>query len=219
MRNLSHLFANNRAWVQQMTTHDPRFFHRLAEQQSPELLWIGCSDSRVPANEIIGMPPGEVFVHRNVANLVVHSDLNCLSVLQYGVEALRVKHVIVCGHYHCGGIIAALQKRRLGLIDNWLHHIVEIHEKHEARLNQITDLNEKTKKLCELNVIEQVINVCETPMVQDAWRRGQEVSVHGWIYDVSDGLLKDLRLCVTHPEEMLPLYKKTLQAITATPDE
>lgn len=215
MRKLGHLFANNRAWVNRITFNDPSFFQRLAEQQSPELLWIGCSDSRVPANEIIGMPPGEVFVHRNVSNLVVHSDLNCLSVLQYGVDALHVKHIIVCGHYHCGGVIAALQNKRLGLIDDWLRHIHEVQEKHEFRLSQILDLDEKIKKLCELNVIEQVLNVCETTIVQDAWGRGQDISVHGWIYDVADGLLKDLGLCVTGVEEMDPLYQQSIQAITA----
>lgn len=202
-----------------MTEHDPQFFQRLGQQQTPELLWIGCSDSRVPANQIIGMPPGEVFVHRNIANLVVHSDMNCLSVLQYAVDALHVKHIIVCGHYHCGGVTAAVRESRLGLIDNWLHHIHGIQDKHTVRLNQISDPDEKIEKMCELNVVEQVVNVCETTIVQDAWARGQEVAVHGWIYDVCDGLLKDMGLCVTGSEEMHPLYLESVQAIIPLPNE
>lgn len=205
MRKLRHLFDNNRAWVAQMTAHDPLFFQRLGQQQTPEILWIGCSDSRVPANQIVGMPPGEVFVHRNVANLVVHTDLNCLSVLQFAVDVLRVSHVIVCGHYGCGGVLAALQHKRVGLVDNWLRHVEDVYEKHRSHLDG-RDFQNQTRVLCELNVVEQVRHVCKTTIVQEAWARGQQVAVHGWIYDVSDGLLKDLEICIEKPTEVQGYY-------------
>jgi carbonic anhydrase len=196
-----------------MTAADPAFFHRLAQQQTPELLWIGCSDSRVPANQIIGMPPGEVFVHRNIANLVVHSDLNGLAVLQFAVEVLRVKHIIVCGHYGCGGVLATLQDKRMGLVDNWLRYVKDVARKHAPRLDALPDFDHRTRTLCELNVLEQVRHVCETLAVQDAWHRGQPVTVHGWIYDVGDGLLKDLNMCIAGPAEVQTGYAAALQAL------
>lgn len=207
MRVLKHLFDNNRAWVGKMTEHDPQFFERLAAQQAPEYLWIGCADSRVPANQITGLLPGEVFVHRNIANVVIHTDLNCLSVIQYAVEVLQIKHIIVCGHYGCGGVRAAMQNREYGLIDNWLRHLKDVHHKHRATLEPIPDETQRFNRLCELNVIEQVYNVCHTTIVQGAWRRGQSVAVHGWIYGVSDGLLKDLGVCVTCADEIDALYR------------
>ena len=189
---LNHLLERNRAWAAEMTRHDPEFFTRLSHQQAPEYLWIGCSDSRVPANQIVGLAPGELFVHRNVSNVVVHTDLNCLSVLQFAVDVLRVKHVIVCGHYGCGGVLAALRDEKLGLIDNWLRHIQDVAAKHRAELGALPGERERLARLCELNVIEQVRNVGDTTVVRDAWRRGQALAVHGWIYDVRDGLLRDL---------------------------
>lgn len=207
MRLLKDLFANNRAWAKQMTEQDPLFFHKLADQQAPEYLWIGCSDSRVPANVIIGLPPGEVFVHRNIASVVVHTDLNCLSVIQYAVEVLRVKHIIVCGHYGCGGVRAAMQNREYGLIDNWLRHLKDIYQKHEASLSALTDETQRFNRFCELNVIEQVYNVCHTTIVQGAWRRDQTLAVHGWIYSVGDGLLRDLSVTVTSADEINALYR------------
>jgi carbonic anhydrase len=192
MRKLAHLFRSNRDWAAELTRNDPAFFERLASQQAPEYLWIGCSDSRVPANQIVGLAPGELFVHRNVANVVVHTDLNCLSVLQFAVDVLHVKHVIVCGHYGCGGVHAALRDEKLGLIDNWLRHVQDVGAKHRAQLDALSDEAKRSARLCELNVIEQVRNVADTTVVRDAWRRGQELSVHGWIYDVRDGLLRDL---------------------------
>lgn len=202
MRCLPHLFDNNRAWAERIRRSDPRFFARLAEQQAPEYLWIGCADSRVPANEIIGLLPGELFVHRNVANLVIHTDINCLSVLQYAVEVLHVKHVIVCGHYGCGGVRTALETRPHGLIDNWLGHIRDLCERHEAELAVLTDPDARVDRLCELNVTAQVRNVANTSIVRDAWRRGQALSIHGWIYRLADGLLHDLGLCCTCPEDV-----------------
>jgi carbonic anhydrase len=192
MKALKHLFENNRDWAEKITEIDPTFFERLAHQQSPEYLWIGCSDSRVPANEIIGLLPGELFVHRNVANLVIHTDMNCLSVMQYAVEILKVKHIIVCGHYGCGGIKAAIDTKPHGLIDNWLGHLRDIHRKYEDELNIIDSKDDTLDRLCELNVIEQVKNVAQSTIVQDAWGRQQQLWVHGWIYSVNDGLLKDL---------------------------
>jgi carbonic anhydrase len=192
MRKLPHLFENNRAWASDLTRGDPAYFERLAGLQTPEYLWIGCSDSRVPANQIVGLAPGELFVHRNVSNVVVHSDLNCLSVLQFAVDVLHVKHVIVCGHYGCGGVLAALRDEKLGLIDNWLRHIQDVAAKHRAELGTLPGERERLARLCELNVIEQVRNVGDTTVVRDAWRRGQALAVHGWIYDVRDGLLRDL---------------------------
>jgi carbonic anhydrase len=188
---LDELFANNRAWAAATTAEDPGFFTGLAERQSPAYLWIGCSDSRVPANQIVGLAPGEVFVHRNVANVVVHTDLNCLSVLQYAVDLLRVRHVIVCGHYGCGGVEAALEGSRHGLVDNWLRHVADVGEQHAAELASLPE-PARLDRLCELNVVEQVANVARTTIVEDAWARGQELAVHGLVYDLRDGLLRDL---------------------------
>lgn len=213
MRVLPQIFANNRAWAKEMEAIQPGFFQTLARQQNPEYLWIGCADSRVPANQIVGMLPGELFVHRNVANLVVHTDLNCLSVMQYAVDVLRVKHIIVCGHYGCGGVRAALLQSRLGLIDNWLRHIQDVAQKHADRLAAIPDENQRVARLCELNIVEQVHNVCQTTIVQDAWTRGQSLSVHGWIYDIHDGLLQDLNFCVSALEELPSLYSAALLAL------
>lgn len=204
MRTLAHLFQANRSWADHMRGRDPGMFTRLAEQQSPRYLWIGCSDSRVPANEIVDLPPGEMFVHRNVANLVVHTDLNCLSVLQYAVEVLKVGHVIVCGHYGCGGVQAAASGASLGLIENWLRHVQDVIARHEGPLAGIANEAERLDRICELNVIEQVTGVCRTTIVQDAWKRGQELSVHGWIYDIADGLLRDLSVTVTAADEVAP---------------
>lgn len=190
-----------------MLDRDPHFFETLAAQQAPQYLWIGCSDSRVPANEIIGLQPGEVFVHRNVANVVVHSDLNCLSVIQYAVEVLQVKHVIVCGHYGCGGVGAAMQNKEFGLIDNWLRHIKDVYQKNEAELNGIEDEHARFDRFCELNVIQQVYNVCHTTIIQRAWRRGQELSVHGWIYGLRDGFINDLQVTITSPDELDSLFR------------
>ena len=191
MPKLSDLFDNNQRWAAARARQDPEFFSRLVAQQAPAYLWIGCSDSRVPANEIVDLPPGELFVHRNVANVVVHTDLNCLSVLQYAVDALRVRHIIVCGHYGCGGVRAALQGTKLGLIDNWLRHVQDVRRKHASQMDGLTD-GEREDRLCELNVLEQAFHVCETTIVQDAWSRGQPLSVHAWIYRLDDGLLRDL---------------------------
>jgi carbonic anhydrase len=199
---LGHLFANNRAWATEITRREPDFFQRLAGQQAPEFLWIGCADSRVPANEIVGLLPGELFVHRNVANVVVHTDLNCLSCIEYAVDALRVRHIIVCGHYGCGGVLAALRDERLGLIDNWLRHIQDVRERHAAELRALPAEAERHARLCELNVIEQAINVCQTTAVQEAWRRQQPLSIHGWIYGLTDGLLRDLGICVSDAAEL-----------------
>lgn len=207
MRVLKHLFENNQRWAAHQLASDPQFFEKLAAQQAPQYLWIGCADSRVPANTITGLTPGEVFVHRNVANLVVHSDLNCLSVIQYAVDVLSVMHIIVCGHYGCGGVAAAMQTREFGLIDNWLRHLKDVYQKHEAMLNSIEDEAHRFARFCEVNIVEQVFNVCHTTIVQGAWRRGQELSVHGWIYGLSDGLLKDLGVCITCPAELDTLYR------------
>ena len=192
MQSLDHLFENNRTWAADMTRQDPDFFRRLAAQQSPHYLWIGCADSRVPANQIVGLLAGEMFVHRNVANVVVHTDLNCLSAIQYAVEVLRVEHIIICGHYGCGGVLAALQDNNLGLIDNWLRHVQDVRAKHRSQIDALKSEAEQHARLCELNVMEQVINVRQTTVVRDAWSRGQSLAVHGWIYDLNDGLIKDL---------------------------
>jgi carbonic anhydrase len=192
MRTLTELLENNRNWAAEMTRQDPEFFERLSRQQTPPYLWIGCSDSRVPANQIVGLPPGQMFVHRNVANVVVHTDFNCLSAMQFSVEVLKVTDIIVCGHYGCGGVLAALRDEKLGLIDNWLRHIQDVRAKHRAQVESIEDEGRRAARLCELNVMEQVGNVADTTVVRDAWRRGQQVSVHGWIYDLHDGLLRDL---------------------------
>jgi carbonic anhydrase len=193
---LTPLLSQNRDWSEAMRKEDPEFFMRLVEQQIPQYLWIGCSDSRVPANEIVGMAPGELFVHRNVANVVVHTDLNCLSVLQYAVEVLQVKHILVVGHYGCGGVRAALQNQKLGLINNWLRHVQDVQQKHDSQLCKIEDEDARVDRLCELNVVEQVVNVCQTTVVEGAWERGQELSVHGWIYRLSDGIIRDLSMNV-----------------------
>jgi carbonic anhydrase len=192
MPSLSHLLERNRAWAAEMTRQDPGFFRRLAGQQAPEYLWIGCSDSRVPANQIVGLLPGEMFVHRNVANVVVHTDLNCLSAVQFAVDVLRVRHIIVCGHYGCGGVGAALRDDRLGLVDNWLRHVQDVRAKHGGQLEALATQQARHDRLCELNVVEQVANVSQTTVVRDAWARGQPLTVNGWIYDLHDGLLRDL---------------------------
>ena len=202
MRSLSHLFANNRAWAADMTRQDPAFFTRLSEQQAPQYLWIGCSDSRVPANQIVGLPPGEMFVHRNIANVVVHSDVNCLSVMQFAVEYLRVQHIIVCGHYGCGGVTAALRDDRLGVVDNWLRHVQDVRWKHHHELDALPNGDARLRRLCELNVVEQVANAAQTTVVRDAWARGQSLSVHGWVYGLEDGLLRDLGLCIAAESEL-----------------
>jgi carbonic anhydrase len=192
MHVLSHLLANNRSWADEMTRQDPEFFRRLSHQQAPKYLWIGCSDSRVPANQIVGLPPGEMFVHRNVSNVVVHSDLNCLSTIQFAVDVLRVNHIIVCGHYGCGGVLAALRDDKLGLIDNWLRHVQDVRWKHGEELDALETEDQRHHRLCELNVTEQVTNVRQTTVVREAWARGQSLTIHGWIYDIEDGLLRDL---------------------------
>jgi carbonic anhydrase len=209
MRTLARLFDNNRAWAQKITARDPGFFETLSQQQSPRYLWIGCSDSRVPANEIVGLLPGEMFVHRNVANVVVHTDLNCLAVLQYAVDVLRVEHVIVCGHYGCGGVQAAYRRDALGLIDNWLRHVQDVHDRHAAAIDS-HDPASAIDRLCELNVIEQARHVCQTTIVRDAWARGQSLSIHGWIYALHDGLLRDLEFTVAAPAEVEPLHARAV---------
>jgi len=191
LKTLKHFFDRNIKWANRILAKDPDFFSVLASQQNPEYLWIGCSDSRVPANQIVDVSPGEIFVHRNIANLVVHTDLNCLSVIQYAVEILKVKHIIVCGHYGCGGIKAAMADQQHGLVDNWLRHIRDVRRFHSGKLEKLSQ-DEKFDALCELNVVEQVTNVCNTAIVQNAWRQGNELSVHGWIYDIGNGLLQDL---------------------------
>jgi carbonic anhydrase len=213
MPALTHLFEQNRAWAEGIKQRDPAFFQKLSRQQSPEYLWIGCSDSRVPANEIIGLLPGEVFVHRNIANVVVHTDLNCLSVLQFAVDLLKVKHVMVVGHYGCGGVAAAYRCQRVGLADNWLRHVQDVREKHEACLRALPDDTARTARLCELNVVEQAANVCATTIVQDAWARGQELTVHGWIYGLKDGRLRDLKVSAGSAEEAVTAHRAALAAI------
>jgi carbonic anhydrase len=195
---IKELFDNNRQWASRVARQDPDFFLRLSAQQAPRYLWIGCADSRVPANEIVGLAPGEMFVHRNIANVVVHADLNCLSVLQFAVDVLKVQHVIVCGHYGCGGVRAALRDDRLGLVDNWLRHVQDVRWKHQKELERIPAEDDRHHRLCELNVIEQVVNVSQTTIVRDAWARGQQLDVHGWIYDLRDGLLRDLKVSTSH---------------------
>lgn len=217
MRDLPQLFENNRNWAESVVQKDPEFFLRLAKQQAPAYLWIGCSDSRVPANEIIGLAPGEVFVHRNVANVVVHTDLNCLSVLQFAVEILRIKHVMVVGHYGCSGVRAALARYRVGLADNWLRHVEDVHEKHFRRLEAAGDLQQQHDLLCELNVVEQVMNVCRTTVVRDAWERGQGLNVHGWIYGLKDGRLRDLNVTIDHPDQVRDAYDMALSALMHSP--
>jgi carbonic anhydrase len=205
VKTLPQLFANNRAWAARMTRADPDFFQRLAQQQTPEFLWIGCSDSRVPANEIVGLPPGELFVHRNVANVVVQSDMNCMAVLQFAVEVLKTKHVIVCGHYGCGGVRAALEGQTHGLIHHWLAHIRDTARKHRDELAAVADAGARVNRLCQLNVIEQVHHLGHAAVVQAAWARGQPLCLHGWIYDIADGLLADLQVSAASAAELRAL--------------
>ncbi len=211
MDSLEHLFDNNRAWSARRTAEDPEFFARLARQQAPRYLWIGCADSRVPANEIIGLDPGEVFVHRNVANLVVHTDLNCLTVLQYAVETLQVEHIMVVGHYGCGGVHAVAERRSVGLADNWLRHIEDIALKHARLLEQIADEGQRADRLCELNVIEQVANVCRTTVVRRAWYRGHRMEVHGLVYGLRDGLVRRVGLSVDGTQSWPERYEASLK--------
>jgi carbonic anhydrase len=211
MAKLPDILEKNRAWSEATRRAEPDFFAALARQQAPRYLWIGCSDSRVPANQIVGLLPGELFVHRNVANVVVHTDLNCLSVLQFAVDVLRVEHVIVCGHYGCGGVQAALRRESLGLIDNWLRHVQDVAEKHEPRLPQAGE-TARVDRLCELNAIEQALNVCRTTIVQDAWRRAQPLTVHAWVYSLEDGLLRDLDFDVSAAGELALRYEQALKA-------
>jgi carbonic anhydrase len=202
MRVLHDLFVNNRAWAEAMTRDDPQYFVRHAHHQAPAYLWIGCSDSRVPVNHIVGLSPGDVFVHRNVANLVVHTDLNCLSAIQFAVDILRVGHIIICGHYGCGGVLAALRDEKLGLIDNWLRNVQHVARKHRPQLNALATEREQHQRLCELNVVEQVLHACQTTVVRNAWERGQTLAVHGWIYGLDDGLLRDLGMCITSEADL-----------------
>jgi carbonic anhydrase len=210
---LRKLFQNNRRWAQRTTSSDAHFFDKLARQQSPRYLWIGCSDSRVPANEIVGLLPGELFVHRNIGNMVVHTDLNCLSVIQFGVDVLKVRHIIVCGHYGCSGVRAAVMKERHGLVDNWLRHIQDVRQQHERRLRSVRQRAQRTDRLCELNVIEQVANVCRTSIVEDSWTRGQRLTVHGWIYGIQDGLLRDLRFTAGSSGEARAGYRRAVERL------
>jgi carbonic anhydrase len=213
MRTPHHLFENNRAWAARIRQRDPNFFLELSRQQSPAYLWIGCSDSRVPANEIVGLLPGELFVHRNIANLVVHTDLNCLSVMQFAVDILQVRHIIVCGHYGCSGVQAALRRVRLGLSDNWLRHVQDVRQKHHEYLARMVNEADASDRLCELNVIEQVANVCQTTIMRDAWERGQELAVHGWVYGLEDGHLRDLNVTVTDFPQALDVYQAAISAL------
>ncbi|MFM2008435.1 MAG: hypothetical protein RIR02_385 [Pseudomonadota bacterium] len=209
--SLDQLLSNNKDWAQKMIAKDPEFFKKLVAQQSPEFLWIGCSDSRVPANEIVGLLPGELFVHRNVANVIVHTDLNSLSVLQFAIDVLGIKHIIVCGHYGCSGVHAALERRRVGLADNWLRHVQDVHQKHERYLGEVLPSKERRDRLCELNVLEQVINVCQTTIVQDAWERGQSLTVHSWVYSLEDGIVRDLGMAVSQSDTLMPQFETSLQ--------
>jgi carbonic anhydrase len=214
MESLNHLFEKNKAWAEKIRRQEPDFFLELSRQQSPQYLWIGCADSRVPANEIVGLLPGELFVHRNVANLVVHTDLNCLSVMQFAVDLLKVRHIIVCGHYGCSGVLAALRRDRLGLSDNWLRHLQDVRQKHEASLANAADDTQAAMRLCELNVIEQVANVCQTTIAADAWEGGQELTVHGWIYGLQDGHLHDLNITISGIDELSNRYEAAISALT-----
>lgn len=218
MHILADIFENNRNWARAMKERNPDFFRDLSRLQTPEYLWIGCSDSRVPANDVVGMLPGELFVHRNVANMVVHTDLNCLSVIQFAVDVLKVKHIIVCGHYGCGGVRAALSGEPLGLVDNWLRHVQDVRDRHAAMLTAISNPEQRNSRLCEINIIEQVVNVVRTTMVGDAWRRGQPLAVHGWIYNIRDGLLRDLGLAITNLEMLPAAYDAALLKITQERD-
>ena len=210
MKDLKRLLDQNRAWAENIKASDPQFFHDLAKQQTPRFFWIGCSDSRVPANQLVGMVPGEMFVHRNVANVVDHTDFNCLSVMQYAVDVLKVEHIIVCGHHDCGGVKAAMENLQLGLIDNWLRHVQDVVHEHEDLLVSLTEKGERLDRLCELNVIEQVVNVARTTIVQSAWQRGQQLAIHGWIYDLDDGLLHDLGVSLDNAEELTTTYHNAI---------
>lgn len=214
MKVLPNLFENNKKWAKEINTVNPNFFKSLTLQQAPQYLWIGCSDSRVPANQIVGLLPGELFVHRNVGNIVAHSDLNCLSVVQFAVDVLKVKHIIICGHYGCGGVLATLRNDRLGLVDNWLRIIQDVKQKHVSYLSKLKTQEDAFVKLCELNVIEQVLNICQSTVLQDAWFRKQKLTVHGWIYGLNNGLLKDLHVCVSSSKETEKIYNKAIQKIT-----
>ncbi|MGI8430774.1 MAG: carbonate dehydratase [Chthoniobacterales bacterium] len=211
---LRHLFDNNKAWAERIRELEPNFFLELSHQQAPTYLWIGCSDSRVPANQIVGLLPGELFVHRNIANLVVHTDLNCLSVMQFAVDLLKVRHIIVCGHYGCSGVRAGLHGDRLGLSDNWLRHLQDVRQKHERLVARAGNDAEACNLLCELNVIEQVANVCQTTIARDAWERGQELAIHGWVYGLSDGFLRDLHVTISSFEEALRVYDAAVAAFS-----
>jgi len=206
-KHLKKLIENNRKWSERVKKQDSNFFQKLSKQQSPTYLWIGCADSRVPANEIVDLMPGEIFVHRNLANVVVHSDLNCLSVIQYAVDVLKVRHIIVCGHYGCGGVRAVLENKELGLIDNWLRHIRDVYRYHQEKIDSIEDFRQKTDLLCELNVMEQVANVSHTTIVQNAWKSGQELVIHGWIYDIEDGLIKDLKINTSEQSDISDTHR------------
>ena len=218
MGSLDNLLTRNRVWAKRIRRADPEFFFRLAHQQSPHYLWIGCSDSRVPSTQLVDLAPGEMFVHRNVANVVAHTDLNCLSVMQYAVEVLKVEHIIVCGHYGCGGVQAALAKSKLGLIDNWLRHVQDVIEKHKRVVEGIVGEAERVRRVCELNVIEQVVSVCRTTIVRDAWGRGQRLRVDGLIYGLEDGLLRELGICVSSQEEMEGSYEKAMRNVVERED-
>jgi len=212
-KDLHELFEGNRRWAREVQTRTPDFFSRLLKQQVPQYLWIGCADSRVPANEILGLLPGDVFVHRNVANVVVHSDLNALSVMQYAVDMLKVRHIMVVGHYGCGGVMAALKNLRIGLADNWIRHVQDVRSKHRTWIDGMPDEEMQLRALCELNVLEQSLSVCETTVVQDAWVRGQEVVVHGWVYGLHNGLIEDLKMTVASAADVLPAYGLALGAL------
>jgi carbonic anhydrase len=217
MNRLQHLFDQNATWAAERIAEDPDFFNRLAGGQSPQYLWIGCADSRVPANQLLGLPPGEVFVHRNVANVVVHTDFNCLSVMQFAVEVLKVRHILVVGHYGCSGVHAALHATRIGVADNWLRHIRDVADRHRDRLDLVSDDRARHDRLCELNVVEQVLHVCQTTVVEDAWERGQPLSVHGWVYGLQDGRLRDLGLTMTGPTNVLAAYQTACDGILGSP--
>jgi len=212
---LRGLLENNRRWAASEVERDPDFFNRLANQAAPEYLWIGCSDSRVPANELLGLAPGDVFVHRNIANVVVHSDLNALSVLQFAIDVLKVKHVIIVGHYGCKGVHAAMTGTRVGLVDNWLRHVQDVHQKHERYMGTVINEQRRSERLVELNVVEQVSNVCQTTIVQDAWDRGQELTVHGWVYGINDGQLQDLEITASGHDQLAPRVAKRLSTYAA----
>ena len=213
MDRLHELFQQNAAWAAERVAEDPEYFRRLASGQSPQYLWIGCADSRVPANQILGLPPGDVFVHRNIANVVVHTDFNCLSVMQFAVEVLQVKHIMVVGHYGCSGVHAAMHRTRIGIADNWLRNIRDVADRHHEDLQRVADDRKRHDRLCELNVIEQVLHVCQTTVVEDAWARGQSLSVHGWVYGLHDGRLRDLGLTLTGADDVQKAYQSACAAI------